>query len=104
MSKRVETTIREQERHWRVVAKRFKGRHQRWMVAGIRASARVTGGTGPRSWSDHVDRLMRVATAEGVMRPGPVKLPDVRLARMNDLECEIDVSEFDEIDVKGNPE
>lgn len=88
MSKRGKPTIRDMDRYWRVAAKRFKGRHQRWMVDGIRASARA--GTGPRDWADRVDRLMRVAMAEGMMRPGPVKLPDVRVVRVNDVECAYD--------------
>ena len=74
--------IRAQERYLRVAAKRFKGRHQRWIVAGIQAQ--VTGGTGPRSWSEHANRLMRIAVAEGVMRPGPVNLPDVRVVCVNE--------------------
>lgn len=70
MSKRVETTIREQERHWRVVAKRFKGRHQRWMVAGVRASFPPMGASPtPSEWASYMNREMVMFEAEGWIAP-----------------------------------
>lgn len=63
-------TRRERERAERVHQKRMAGRHQRWMVAGIRANFQPMGGSPtPSEWASYMDREMVMFEAEGWIAP-----------------------------------
>lgn len=73
-----EPTRRERDRAERVHQKRFKGRHQRWMVAGIRASFPPMGASPtPSEWASYMNREMAMFEAEGWIAPNVTKTEHV---------------------------